>query len=145
MVFVANGVQLNRSSDDSTTICEFVGPLKSNPNWFERRPKLPLSTIILGAVGTCNRLSRNQLVPLNCPAETRPRARISEPGCTRTPVNCQPPEIRVPFPKSVQTLPSVEFWKLVRHTSGDEPPRSQVIVEPTYVRLCVAGEVFCKR
>jgi hypothetical protein len=53
--------------------------------------------------------------------------------------------MRAPAPKFVQVRPSVERSNVVRQTSGLVPPRSQVMVEPSKLRLWVAGSVLFKR
>src|SRR5712692_7793549 len=54
--------------------------------------------------------------------------------------------MRLPAPRFVHTVPpSGEYSKVVRHTSGLVPPRVQVTVEPSKVRLWVAGPVLLSR
>src|SRR5437899_12686377 len=52
--------------------------------------------------------------------------------------------MRMP-PRFVQALPSDEYSKVVRQTSGLVPPRIQVRVEPSKVRLWAAGPVLLSR
>ena len=60
--------------------------------------------------------------------------------------NCQPtPGTREPVPKLVQLLALVEDSKVARQISGLAPPRSQVIVEPSQLRLWLAGLVLLSR
>src|SRR5207245_1520125 len=62
------------------------------------------------------------------------------------PASCQPPGMRMPPPRSVHELPpSGEYSKVVRQTSGLVPPRVQLRVEPSKVRLWVAGSVLWTR
>ena len=51
----------------------------------------------------------------------------------------------MPPPRFVHAEPSGEYSKLVRQTSGLVPPRIQVRVEPSKVRLWVAGPVLSSR
>src|SRR5437899_10482947 len=53
--------------------------------------------------------------------------------------------MRTPAPRFDQELPSGEYSKVVRQTSGLVPPRIQVRVEPSKVRLWVAGPVLLSR
>src|SRR2546427_923000 len=53
--------------------------------------------------------------------------------------------MRLPPPRFVHEAPSGEYSKVVRQTSGLAPPRSQVRVEPSKVRLWVAGPVLLSR
>src|SRR2546425_12102380 len=53
--------------------------------------------------------------------------------------------MRMPPPRFSQELPSGEYSKVVRQTSGLVPPRIQVRVEPSKVRLWVAGPVLSSR
>ena len=53
--------------------------------------------------------------------------------------------MRDPAPRLTQSTPLVEASKVVRQTSGLAPPRSQVMLEPSEVRLCVAGSVLISR
>src|SRR5260221_6298058 len=54
--------------------------------------------------------------------------------------------MRLPAPRSVHTGPPLgENSKVVRQTSGLVPPRIQVNVEPSKVRLWVAGPVLLSR
>src|SRR5437899_12799375 len=52
--------------------------------------------------------------------------------------------MRMP-PRFVHAAPSGEYSKVVRQTSGLVPPRIQVRVEPSNVRLWVAGPVLLSR
>src|SRR2546428_7541553 len=60
-------------------------------------------------------------------------------------VNSHPPGMRIPPPRFVHEAPSSEYSKVVRQTSGLVPPRIQVRVEPSKVRLWVAGPVLLSR
>src|SRR6266700_2020644 len=53
--------------------------------------------------------------------------------------------MRMPPPRLVHEAPSAEYSKVVRQTSGLVPPRIQVRVEPSKVRLWVAGPVLLSR
>src|SRR2546428_11457427 len=53
--------------------------------------------------------------------------------------------MRIPGPRFVQELPSGEYSKVVRQTSGLAPTRIQVRVAPSKVRLWVAGPVLLRR
>src|SRR6185503_7149627 len=79
------------------------------------------------------------------PPAAKPRARIVALVGRATPVCCQPPAIRSPDPRWIQSAPLVEASKIVRQISGPEPPRSQVMFEPSIVRLSVAGSVLFNR
>src|SRR5207247_7444427 len=96
-----------------------------NPNRFERKPKFPSLRRISGREWLCT----NQLEPFRNPPVMNARARIMELAGSERPLSCQPPEMRVPGPRSAQVAPSVLVSKLVRQASGAVPPRSQVIVE----------------
>ncbi len=64
---------------------------------------------------------------------------------SETLVNCQPPAMRAPAPRLAHSVPLVEKSKVVPQTSGLAPPRSQVMVEPSKLRLWVAGSVLFSR
>src|SRR5713226_6641799 len=51
----------------------------------------------------------------------------------------------MPPPRFVHEAPSSEYSKVVRQTSGLAPPRIQVRVEPSKVKLWVAGPVLLRR
>ena len=51
-----------------------------------------------------------------------------------SPVNRQPSAMRLPAPRPVQLVPSVEVSKVVRQTSGVVPARSHVTVWPSEER-----------
>src|SRR3989442_11967654 len=53
--------------------------------------------------------------------------------------------MRAAPPRFVHDAPSDEYSKVVRQTSGPVPPRIQVRVEPSKVRLWVAGPVLLSR
>src|SRR6266852_1787963 len=53
--------------------------------------------------------------------------------------------MRMPPPRLVHEAPSGEYSKVVRQTSGLAPPRIQVRVEPSKVRLWVAGPLLLRR
>src|SRR5713226_5089125 len=53
--------------------------------------------------------------------------------------------MRMPAPRFDHELPSGEYSKVVRQTSGLVPPRIQVRVEPSKARLWVAGPVLLSR
>src|SRR5207245_6373137 len=59
-----------------------------------------------------------------------------------SPASCQPPGMRMPPLRFIHEAPSDEYSKVVRQTSGLVPPRVQVRVEPSKVRLWVAGPVL---
>ncbi len=97
-------------------------------------------------------VSTNQLEPLKNPPVTKPRTRRMVPTDTDTLVHCQPPAgsaggplTRLPAPRLSQSVPLVEASSVARQTSGLVPPRSQVRVEPSKVRLWVAGSVLFSR
>src|SRR6187551_1848351 len=77
-------------------------------------------------------LSRNQAEPSFFPPVAKPRARSMALIGAVTPPNRQPPNVRVPRPRLVQFVPSVDCSKLTRQTSGLAPPRAQARVEPSY-------------
>src|SRR5712692_10228074 len=95
-------------------------------------------------------VSTNQLeLP---PLTVSPRARKVVFVGRTSPVSCQPPAcpagrpgMRMPPPRLVHEAPSGEYSKVVRQTSGQVPPRIQVRVEPSKVRLWVAGPVLLSR
>src|SRR2546425_11261962 len=105
------------------------------------------------ASGWRNTVSTNQLEALFAPPTVYPRARKVVFVGRATPVSCQPPAcpagrpgMRVPAPRFVHELPpSGEYSKVVRQTSGLVPPRVQVRVEPSKVRLWVAGPGMFRR
>src|SRR5690242_14340322 len=90
-------------------------------------------------------LSTNQLGHPYCPEETHPRALTMPLGAAGKAGEVQPPEIRVPAPTSIQSMPLEEDWKLTRHNSGAVPPRNQVMAVPFQLSDSVAGPVFCSR
>src|SRR2546427_770504 len=53
--------------------------------------------------------------------------------------------MRMAAPRFVHEEPSGEYSKVVRQTSGLVPPRIQVRVEPSKVKLWVAGPVLLSR
>src|SRR3989442_9578399 len=53
--------------------------------------------------------------------------------------------MRTPGPRFVQELPSGEYSKVVRQTSGLLPPRVQVRFEPSKVKRWVADPVLLSR
>src|SRR5688572_12121317 len=75
----------------------------------------------------------------HAPSLTKPLARITELVVAATPLTRQPPGIRVPGPKPTQLVPLVPNSKEVRQTSGVEPVRNQVTVDPSKVRVWLAG------
>src|SRR6266446_3110821 len=104
------------------------------------------------ASGWRNTVSTNQLEALFAPPTVYPRARNVVFVGRASPVSCQPPAcpagrpgMRMPAPRFDQELPSGEYSKVVRQTSGLVPPRIQVRVEPSKVRLWVAGPVLSIR
>src|SRR6266481_5738458 len=90
-------------------------------------------------------VSTNQLEPSSDPPTVSPRARKLVLVGRVSPVSCQPPGMRMPAPRLVHAVPSGEYSKVVRQTSGLVPPRVQVTVEPSKVRLWVAGPVLLSR
>src|ERR1035438_5651885 len=89
-------------------------------------------------MGAPRMLSANQAEPLNSPPVTNPLARRLRMGGRAIPVNCHPPGTRCPAPRLVQSTPLVEVSKVASQASGLVPPRSQVMLELSEVRLCVA-------
>src|SRR5437870_3647542 len=87
-------------------------------------------------------VSTNQLEP---PPLINPRARSLALAGMLNPLTCQPPGIREPISALTQSSPSAEKSKAVYEISGPVPPRSQVIVEPSWLRLCVGGPVLFSR
>src|ERR1035437_3845994 len=90
-------------------------------------------------------VSTGQLLALEYPPTTIPRARIFTFAAKESPPSCHPPVIRVPAPTPNQLVPSVEISKLVRDSSGLAPPRSHVIVEQSKLRDWVAASVLLSR
>src|SRR5260221_9994534 len=104
------------------------------------------------ASGWRKTVSTNQLEALFAPPTVYPRARNVVFFGRASPVSCQPPACpagrpgtRMPAPRFVHEAPLGEYSKVVRQTSGLVPPRIQVKVEPSKVRLWVAGPVLSSR
>src|SRR5712664_4079869 len=104
------------------------------------------------ASGGRKTVSTNQLEALFAPPTVYPRAWNVVFVGRASPVSCQPPAcpagrpgMRMPPPRLVHALPSGEYSKVVRQTSGLVPPRIQVRVEPSKVRLWVAGPLLLRR
>ena len=116
---------------------------------------MPLSVAVFAVTGAADCVAAKGLPkanstiepePLSAPLVVKPRARTLAPAGTLTPVNCQPPEMRVPDPRLVQfTPPLAEDSNVVHQHSGPPPARSQVKVLPLSERFCVPGTVFKSR
>src|SRR5438105_13233074 len=65
----------------------------------------------------------------------KPRARTRAAGGMLNPPSCQPPGIGEPTPALTQSSPSAEKSKVVCETSGLVPPRSHVIIDPSWLKL----------
>src|SRR5260221_1378869 len=99
----------------------------------------------LRKIGAPTVVSTNQPEAFKYPPAAKPRARMMALAGIANPANCQPPGARSPAPRAVQSFPLVEASKVARQTSGVAPPRSQVMVEPSEARLCVAASVLLSR